>query len=149
LALKSSSELRMLTDAPEGEPVGVTSLDEEDRIQRWRTPDFIKIDVEGEELRLIEGGRQFFSRHSPLIMFEIKAGRQVNYGIADAFRGLGYRIFRLLPGAPLLVPVEVTDPLDSFELNLFAAKPDRAALLAREGFLIEQISPWHPDDAAR
>jgi hypothetical protein len=139
----------MLTDDPEGEPVSISSLDEEDRAHHWPSPDFVKIDVEGEELRVIEGGRVFFARYSPLIMFEMKAGRQVNHAIAETFRALGYRIFRLLPGAPLLVPVEAGDVLDQSELNLFAAKPDRAAALAREGRLVEEVSAWHPDDAAR
>jgi len=45
--------------------------------------------------------------------------------------------------------VEPGDVLDSYELNLFAAKPDRVAALAREGWLAEEVRDWSPDEAAR
>jgi hypothetical protein len=82
-------------------------------------------------------------------MFEVKAGASVDTTIADGFRALGYGIYRLLPGAPLLVPWGAGETLDTYELNLFAAKPDRAAGLAREGHLIEEVLDWSPDDTQR
>jgi hypothetical protein len=57
-------------------------------------------------------------------------------------------VFRLLGGAPVLCPDDGA-PLDRFELNLFAAKPDRAAALARQGMLVEAMPEWKPDAAAR
>lgn len=145
----ASSELHSLSDSGAGESVDVTSLDEEDDVRNWGSPDFVKIDAEGEERRILEGGRSFFTRHSPLVMFEVKAGDVVDKAIPDAFRALGYRIFRLLPGAPILVPVEPAEALDTYELNLFAAKPERAATLAREGWLVETVPAWSPDERAR
>jgi hypothetical protein len=47
------------------------------------------------------------------------------------------------------VPAQTGEPLDTYELNLFAAKPGRAAALARDGMLIETIPQWDLDDAAR
>ena len=38
---------------------------------------------------------------------------------------MNFRLFRLLPGASILVPLDLGVPLDPFELNLFAAKEDR------------------------
>jgi len=64
------------------------------------------------------------------------------------FSAMGYGLYRLLAGAPLLVPVPPGAPLDAFELNLFAAKPDRAQALARAGLLVEDEGIWRPDDAA-
>jgi hypothetical protein len=61
---------------------------------------------------------------------------------------MGFGIYRLLDGAPILVPVGA-EVLDSYELNLFAAKPDRAAALAGEGLLVEAIPGWVPDDDTR
>ena len=49
------------------------------------------------------------------------------------FARRGYGVYRLLPGGPVLVPDQPGEPIDGFELNLFAAKSDRAAALAREG----------------
>ena len=66
----------------------------------------------------------------------------------EAFHALGYRLYRLLAGAPVLVP----DPggmLDAYEINLFAAKPDRAAALARDGWLVEALPDWRPSDSDR
>jgi FkbM family methyltransferase len=144
-----SSELHSLSEGGEGESVSVTTLDEEDAVRNWGSPDFVKIDAEGEERRILEGARSFFTRHSPLVMFEVKAGAVVDKAVPDAFRASGYRIFRLLPGAPMLVPVEPAETLDSYELNLFAAKPDRAAALAREGWLADEVLDWSPDDGQR
>lgn len=149
LVFGSSSELNALGEGGAGETVRITSLDVEDAAQGWRKPDFIKIDAEGEEARILDGGRGFFHRHSPLVMFEIKAGETVNEHLRALFPALGYRLFRQLGGAPVLVPDDAHQALDGFELNLFAAKPDRVANLARQGLLVETISSWAATDGDR
>src|SRR5882757_8753412 len=55
------------------ESVQITCLDLEEGARDWRSIDFVKIDAEGEEERILTGGRSFFERHSPLVMFEVKA----------------------------------------------------------------------------
>ncbi len=114
LAYAASSELRALGTADAGEPVPVTTLDAEHRARAWPSVDFLKIDAEGEEERIIAGGRAFLAEHSPLTMFEVKAGEKVNERLLTLFPTLGYRLFRLLPGAPILVPQSVAQPLDGF-----------------------------------
>src|SRR6266851_4947917 len=89
-------------------------------------------------------GNNFFARHSPLIMFEIKAGDKVNEQLRSLFPGIGYRLFRQLGGAPILVPDDAQQPLDGYELNLFAVKPDRVNALSQEGFLVGTIPAWAP-----
>jgi FkbM family methyltransferase len=98
LVFGGSSELNALGDSGAGETVHITSLDTEDAARSWSSPDFIKIDAEGEEERILAGGRSFFSRHSPLIMFEIKAGNKVNEQLRTLFPAIGYRLFRQLGG---------------------------------------------------
>ncbi len=151
LGFRFSSELHSLRDDSEGEgeEVRITSLDEEDRIRNWGPLDFVKIDAEGEEGRILEGGRQFFARHSPLVMFEVKSGHSAVAEGSVEFRAQGYGVFRLVPGGPLLVPSAPDVPIDSYELNLFAAKPDRAAALMSDQWLIETVPSWAPNDAAR
>jgi FkbM family methyltransferase len=149
LAFAASSELRALGSAGAGEAVRITSLDAEGTMRGWPAVDFIKIDAEGEEERIIAGGREFFSTHSPLVMFEVKAESRVNNRLPAIFHDMGYRVFRLLAGAPMLVPHDVTQPLDQYELNLFAAKPDRIDDLAKRGFLVEIIPSWAPSDPNR
>jgi FkbM family methyltransferase len=148
LVFGESSELHALGDSGPGEDVPVTTLDIEEAQRGWPSPDFIKIDAEGAEERIIAGGAAFFSNHSPLIMFEIKAGASINHNIAHAFSALGFRPYRLLDGDMILVPATDLLNLDSSELNLFAIKPDRAAQLGREDFLVEKSDAWVPHASA-
>jgi FkbM family methyltransferase len=148
LLFGESSELNLLgSGAGPGEDVRITTLDLEDTERGWPSPDFVKIDVEGEEEPILAGGRQFFDRHSPLVMFETKTGTTINEGARATFLAMGYRLYRQMGSAPILVPTEQT--LDAFELNAFAAKPDRSAALAGAGWLVDDIGDWAPDDDAR
>jgi protein O-GlcNAc transferase len=144
LAFGPSSELNVLAEGGPGERVTVTALDNEEERLRWSSPDFVKIDAEGEEHRILAGGHRFFARHSPLVMFEINAGTGIDGSLQLVFPTLGYGLFRLLAGLPVLVPVDAGEQLDGDELNIFAAKPDRAALLARAGMLVEHKLDWRP-----
>jgi hypothetical protein len=123
-------------------------LDLERTRHGWSNPDLIKIDVEGEEERILAGGRQFFAECSPLVMFETKVETTFNEALRAAFPVMGYRLYRQMGSAPILLPAD-REPLDRYELNAFAAKPDRAAALARDGFLVESIGEWTPTDTAR
>jgi FkbM family methyltransferase len=149
LSLGTSSELNSLSGTGSGERVRITSLDAQELERGWRSPDFVKIDAEGEENRILAGGRNFFSRHSPLVMFEIRAGNAINRSLGPAFAAMGYDLFRLLPESSVLVPCAPHDDVDGFELNLFAAKPDRAAELAAAGLLVRSVPDWAPSDEAR
>jgi FkbM family methyltransferase len=139
-----SSEENKLGDIGIGERVEITRLDDEDIVRCWSPPDFVKIDAEGEEQRILGGAYKFLSRYSPLIMFEIKAGATINQALRGIFPSLGYRLFRQLEGAPILVPDLPQQDLDEYELNLFAAKPDRVRLLSEQGVLVESFPEWAP-----
>ena len=149
LAFAASSEMNALADTGPGERVGITSLDLEEAERGWPPPDFVKIDAEGEEERILAGGTRFFARHSPLVMIEIKVDDTVNESLLSTFPAMGYRFYRLLPGMPVLVPVDPDEAAIDYELNLFAAKPDRAQALAEAGLLIEDVPEWQPDAQAR
>ena len=149
LVFGASSELNSLGNTGPGEDVRITSLDREEVVRAWQSPDFVKIDAEGEEERIITGGRVFFDRHSPLVLFEIKAGTVINTRLRSAFIGIGYECYRALAGEPVLVRCDPREPLDGYELNLFAAKPDRARRLAEEGLLVDPLQTWTPDANAR
>lgn len=139
-----SSELHALDDdaAGEGEAVAVTSLDRQSTAHDWQAVDFVKIDTEGQEERVFAGGRRFFAEHSPLVMFEVRAGDKVNDRLRKTVEDLGYRCFRLLPGLPLLMPVIGETPVDDFELNLFAAKPQTVSRLIERGMLVDGVPDW-------
>jgi FkbM family methyltransferase len=78
LVLGSSSELNSLQGSGPSETVQITSLDSEQRSRNWLAIDFIKIDAEGEEERILAGAQAFFSERSPLVMFEVKAADKPN-----------------------------------------------------------------------
>jgi FkbM family methyltransferase len=148
LSFADSSELRALGSAGGGERVEVTCLDLESEKRNWSAVDFIKFDAEGHEERIFAGGKHLFETQSPLVMFEVKAADGVSNRLRQMFLSIGYRIFRQLVGQPLLVPQETSQPLDGYELNLFACKVDRADALAKKGLLIDEVLSWAPQNAS-
>lgn len=136
-----ASELNAI-DAMQGNlEVALTPLDALDRDHGFGEVDFVKLDVEGHELAVITGGKEFFNRESPLVMLEVKAGSVVDFSAAERFESLGYSLYRLVPQLGALVPFERA-PVDPFLLNIFACKPDRAAHLAGRGLLCaDRVGP--------
>jgi FkbM family methyltransferase len=133
-----NSELNSL-QPQEGAPyeeVPLATLDEQAHGLRMSGVDFVKLDAEGEEVRILAGGRKFFTSEDPLVMFEVKHGTSVNLELPSAFRELGYELYRLVGPSRYLVPVQLHDPFDAYELNLFACKATRAQELERRGFLL-------------
>ncbi len=66
-----------------------------------RAPAFVKCDVEGAELLALRGGKEMFTRHTPILMLEICKDWTRNFGYAplDVYhfaRSLGYDIFYLI-----------------------------------------------------
>jgi FkbM family methyltransferase len=128
-------------DASAQGAVGVpaTTLDEMAQRHGWAGMDFVKLDVEGHETQVVQGGAGFFRTASPLVMFEVRAGRTINLTALASLAALGYEIYELLPGPLLLVPFD-RESIDQYQLNLFACKADRAAQLEAGGFLCRRGS---------
>lgn len=101
----------------------------------WRGITFVKLDAEGEEGRILEGGAHFLSEESPLIMYELKHGNAVNTQLIRQFEHAGYHPYRLIPGLDLLAPFSQQDNIDPFQLNLFSCKDDCAERLFSAGKL--------------
>jgi FkbM family methyltransferase len=143
LGVLGNSELNSLVGAaaPSTETVQLATLEQQHAAHAMGSVDFIKLDAEGEEERILAGSRRFFGSQSPVVMFEIKAGLEFNTTLPAAFRGLGYQIYRLVGPDTLLVPVLPDETMDTYELNLFACKPDAAARLAARGLLVESLEP--------
>ncbi|HSS63313.1 MAG TPA: FkbM family methyltransferase, partial [Gammaproteobacteria bacterium] len=139
LSMQAGAEgRRLLADASSferGERVKVLRLDEFARRCGIESIDFVKLDAEGAEKQIIDGGRSFFARESPLIMFEIKSTQDFDYSLVGKFSDLGYRPLRLIPGLELLAPVDSAQPLDSYVLNLFACRDNRWEDLLQRGLL--------------
>ena len=140
LTMNAHAELNAIShscpDDVQTEQVAMVTLDSLLDEYGWSEVDFMKIDAEGEEAAIIRGGKRFFSRCSPLVQFEIKAGNEVSLDLVDAFAALDYHSYRLVPGLEVLVPFSVAEPVDGYQLNLFACRDDRAEILARKGLLL-------------
>ena len=123
-----------------GETVRLVTLD--DCLQRhgWKQIDLLKIDAEGEEASIIEGGRRFFAEQSPLILFELKTAADVHVDLVGKFASLGFESYRLVPGLDMLVPFDAATKPDGYLLNLFCCKKDRADLLSDRGLLLNSSS---------
>lgn len=149
LNISPNSELNSLSadaDAPAGqttETVRLITLDALLDSPDWPAGfevDILKLDAEGEEIRILQGGERFFAEQDPLVLFEWKHGNQPNTGLLEAFAALDYQLYRLAPGLQALVPVAPDAALDGYQLNLFACKPSRAERLSATGHLVGAAS---------
>ncbi len=140
--LAANSELNSLNPKQQTGPVEVvklTTLDQCLADYDWPQIDFIKLDAEGEEGRILESSGKLLRQMSPLVMFELKHAKQVNLPLINAFLEYGYQTYRLLPGPEILVPFDHTRRFDSYQLNLFCCKPEKARQLADQGVLVESL----------
>jgi FkbM family methyltransferase len=141
LLIEDSPELNRLIEAAttttdQVETVRLTTLDACATEFGWRDIDFIKLDAEGAEADIIEGGRNFLSSSSPLIMFEVQHKSLINLNLVDQFYALGFESYRYVPGIGAIIPWDKNQASQSPQLNLFCARPDRADILARRGLMI-------------
>ncbi len=66
----------------------------------------VKMDVEGAELKALQGGREFFTTHHPTI-FLATHGAQVHQDCCNLLRDWGFGLSSLTPGQPLEATDEV------------------------------------------
>lgn len=136
LAAGPSDELNRLGKANEaGFPVALTTLDAA-RAMFNRPIDFLKLDAEGEEPRILAGAAAFFAEHDPLVQCELASDPAARRALFDALAAHGLGLHRLLPGLGVLVPHTSDEPLDAFQVNVFACRPSRAAQLAAADLLV-------------
>lgn len=118
-----------------GEAVTLMTLDQADRDLDLQAATFLKMDAEGHEPRIIDGGPRFFERASPLGLVEVRAGDRIDRSLPARLARWGYEGLRLVPGLGQLAPVAADEELDPFVLNLFVARADRQQALAAQGRL--------------
>ena len=101
--LRRSPEISDEQGDPEYIRVRVSTLDAE---LAQTPPTVLKIDVEGAELGVLEGGRGVLAEARPLVLFEHVASAASLYGtsseaIWDLLDGLGYELFAVTGEGPL------------------------------------------------
>ncbi len=96
--LDGNSGAATLSAQAKGDAIELDTLDHFCQVNEVRHIDVIKVDVEGSELRVIEGGRETLSHHQPIIMIEFNssaleaAGTSVGK-LEDLLRSFGYQLF--------------------------------------------------------
>jgi FkbM family methyltransferase len=94
----------------EREAVAVVTLDEAAAVLDIKRLDFLKADIEGYELRLIDGGRQTLRRFKPVLLIEVDESRLVRAGTTKEslwalLVALGYRAVEPTPEqTPIATP---------------------------------------------
>jgi FkbM family methyltransferase len=101
--LRRSPEISDAQGQPEYITVTVSTLDAE---VGDLTPNVIKIDVEGAELAVLEGGRSLLLRARPVVIFEHVSGAAALYGASseapwDLLTDLGYVIYAVTGDGPV------------------------------------------------
>ncbi len=152
LSLQAGAECNRLVNESaqieRGERVKALRLDDCAHEHGIESVDLVKLDAEGAEKQIIDGGQRFFSEESPLLMFEIKSAQDVDLDLIRKFDGLGYKPFRLIPGLAVLAPLDLSRPLDAYALNIFACKKDQQLRLVDRGLLVKSgVDFPHPDGA--
>jgi len=125
LATGADAELNAITsdNTARGEMIDLTTLDTCLTELELQSIDFIKLDAEGYESKVLEGGQKLLRQFEPLVMFELRHNETVNLGLVEDFEQLGMQPYALIPGVRTLVPFDPAQVLDPFRLNLFAC-PD-------------------------
>jgi len=142
LRLGSSSELSELdaeASGDEGVDVELVALD-----QWWIDRDrpdiaFLKIDAEGAEVEVLTGSRRMLDACDPLVLCELKHGKDVNLQMCAALRRSGRELLRLVPGPQILVPFDEAGPIDGYQMNILACGRERARDL-EDADLVEAMS---------
>lgn len=115
--LRENSREAYVRHSVKARPVEVVPLD---ALVGTRKVNFVKIDVEGFELGVLEGMVTLLSRQRPVLMVEVQADKEA---IFELLTGKGYHLFNIRRE-------RVTAPNEMFE-NVFALnRTDHASLIA-------------------
>jgi len=118
----------------EGQGTVITTLDqfcEDNRIERI---DFIKVDIEGFEARLLKGGRRSLERFKPMMQLELNAPALARAGasvddVLGPLKSCGYEFYQ--SERDRIVPMEPLPQIADYLVNCIAVHPqNRPANLA-------------------
>jgi FkbM family methyltransferase len=139
--LSDNAELNSLTQSDvrtREVEIKLSTLDQCMADLSWPKIDFIKLDAEGEELKILSGGKQFFEKNLPVVMFELKHGSKVNRELIDVFQGMGMSLYVYNSNLRCLLPFDQKRDVDQYQLNLFAVSLGAIESLSERGLLLSQ-----------
>ncbi|HEY9696862.1 MAG TPA: FkbM family methyltransferase [Trichocoleus sp.] len=125
LSLHSASELNevITEETPQSgdfEEIDCFSLDsliDQENLQRV---DWLKIDAEGHEMKVLAGSDRLLRQFQPGILYEnVAASSGDNTPVAEYLMSIGYRLFRYQPYLQTLIPIHAIEELQG-SLNIVA-----------------------------
>ena len=127
LALHEASELNEVTtedvansDSGNFEEITCFTLDNLVEKEKLKRVDWLKIDAEGHETKVLEGSHHLLSQFAPNILYENIAGHQSsNIAMAEMLIEKGYKLFYYQPFLKQLLPVNSRQELFN-QLNIIA-----------------------------
>lgn len=96
--------------------------------------DLVRIDTERYPVSTLAGARELLGAHSPVVLYRMRKGSEVNTTLVQAFRALGYESYTYLPGQKTLEPLDERGQLDPSVQNAVAAKASCIEDLLSHGF---------------
>jgi FkbM family methyltransferase len=102
-----------------------------DSVLDWLPPqahvDFLKCDVEGNELFVLQGGVELLSQHKPVLLCELLRKWSAAFGYhpneaIELLRSLGYKAYTVTPSGRLAEFFNITDA--TIQTNFFFVHPD-------------------------
>ncbi len=129
---KASEGRRQYGLPPATETVKVACLDTLVGNGSFPVPQVIKIDVEGAELRLLQGARRILEQHSPRLAIELH-GVEESRAVVRFLRDAGYHVFGFLETRKCrsYQEIQITDLdelIDQYSLHFCIASRDREIL---------------------
>lgn len=105
LAYAMSSGVRFLSN--EGEPVTVETLDNFVEGEKVSRVDFIKLDVEGAEMKVLKGAEETLRKHRPVVVFEhirsiAERGGYTKEDVVAFFEDRGYLVHQIVKPGELI-----------------------------------------------
>ncbi|MCJ8345847.1 FkbM family methyltransferase, partial [bacterium] len=101
--------------------------------------DFIKLDAEGHEEKILQGASNFFTHEKPIVMFEIKHGQNYNMKLIEVFKKMDFELFKLESSLNKLIRFQESE-IDAFLLNVFAIPHSKVKQLKTDNVIIDPIS---------
>lgn len=130
-------ELNILADE-EGEEVSVATLDEWWKSNQKPHLDFIKIDVNGMEGKVLDGAGKTLSEISPVLMIGIgEIGEEELGNIEQNLKEKSYELYEYVPGPRLLTHFDPNEEIDPYLMNLIAFRDDKKKIFSKKGWIYD------------
>ncbi len=138
LTLHTASELneirpdQTVEDAAGVQEIRCINLDSLIDSEELERVDFLKIDAEGHETKVLAGATELIEKFQPFILYENIAGQQsANLEMATALQAAHYQLFSYQPWIEKLIPIESESDLDGV-LNIIAVSSDNSSTFIQQ-----------------